>query len=189
MARPVYLSTYYHTTYVTSPSVHTVQTVQTIPADPCTFDPQQAWLFLADENVHYALEAFACLAREYPYDGLMHVGYAMANAMLGADESAVAVMRHAVQVDPESLLYVPDDTRIDQLVGSLVRLYGNQVSDPARQRDAMFMIAALHTTVHDYAGAYFAATEAINHGANDDETQRLRTMVADLLADQMLNRG
>lgn len=186
--RPVYYTTHYNTyspTYVTQPAP-VYNTAPLITPEPCPFTPRRAWEHIAENDATLALEAFACLARENPDDGLMHIGYAIANAMLGADESAVAIMREAVYVDVHSLLYVPADNRLDELMYHLLDHYAQQAADPARAADALFMIAALRTIQYDHAGAYFAVTEAISHGSTDDNTAMLRAMLAEQLSQEML---
>ena len=185
LGRPVNVFTH-HTTYVTE---QVVQPAPPVQIDPCAFSETQAWEALAQGNVHVAIEAFACLARGDAYDALMHVGYAIANAELGADESAIAVMRHAVQIDAESLLQVPADEQLDERILSLLDRFGQQAVDGVRPGDALFMVAALRTALHDDAGAYFAVTEAIRHGSNDVAALRLQAMLSELLQAQMVPAG
>jgi hypothetical protein len=184
--RPIHV-THVHHTYsplpVARPAVHIAHRE---PA--CPFTHREAWEHLAAGDVGRALEAFACLAREHPYDGLPNIGYAMANALIGADDSAVVMMRGAVRVDAESLRYVPADGRIDEQIIALLERYSERATMVGQERDAMFMIAALRTILQDHSGAYFAATQAIAHGDDDQAAFALRDMLAGMLTEQMYRR-
>lgn len=183
--RPIHLTTNHttihtHTTYVTAPAA-----IEPPAPDPCAFTEGEAWELIAAQRLDEALETFVCLAREYHYDGLPHVGYALANALLGADESAIAIMRHAVQIDAESLQYVPADERIDQQIVDVLGFYTELSRHPGRESDGLFMIAALRTILGDHGGAYFAITEAGRHGNADHAASALHTMLGELLMDDL----
>lgn len=187
VAQPVY-STTYNNTYITQvPPLSGAE--QIVGDDPCPFTPQRAWEHIAEGDGPLALEAFACLAREYPDDGLMHIGYALASSLVGAEQSAVAMARQAVYSDVEALLYVPADSRIDERVAQLLDRYGQIANEPGRQGDGLFMIAVLRASVGDYGGAYFAASEAVKYDAADDAAAILQNMLARQLTEEVLGEG
>src|SRR5690606_13734488 len=91
----------------------------------CAFTHRQAWELLAQgpDQLPLAVEAFTCLAEEHPYDGLTIVGLWLATAYSGDYETAADLMRFAARVDIESLLHVPADRRIDEIIFDLVGGY------------------------------------------------------------------
>lgn len=140
---------------------------------------------IADGEAVAALTAFACLAQEYPYDGLAGIGYAIANAMIGADESAVVAMRRAMSVDAESIRFVPGDEQIDQHLFSLAAHFGERAKDPSWRVDGLFMMASLRAAMGDLTGAHFTITEAIRRGDDDPSAHMLRDTLVELLHEEL----
>jgi hypothetical protein len=152
-----------------------------VPREPCPYSYGEAWGFLADGEAAAALTAFACLAQEYPYDGLANIGYAIANAMIGADQSAVVAMRRAMAVDAESIRFVPSDEDLDRAIISLAQHFGERAQDPNWRVDGLFMMASLRAVLGDFSGAHFTITEAIRRGDDDQSAYMLRDTLVDLL--------
>jgi hypothetical protein len=155
------------------------------PAEPCPYSYGEAWGMIADGNGSAALAAFVCLAREYPYDGTLMIGYAIANAMVGADESAVVAMRRAITVDAEAIRFVPGDERLDENLILLAQHYGELAKSPAWRADALFMMASLRAAVGNLTGAHFTISEAIRHGDTDPSATILRDTLVDLLHENL----
>lgn len=169
--------THVHHVYASAPQTRYVDP----PREPCPYDYDEAWLMLADGNAGAGLSAFACLAQEYPYDGLASVGYAIANAMTGADESAVVAMRRAMTIDAEAIRFIPADSELDERLLSLVQHFGELANIPKWRPDALFMIASLKAALGDFAGAHFTITEAIRSGDDDASAHQLRETLARVL--------
>jgi hypothetical protein len=152
-----------------------------VPRDPCPYGFGEAWGLIAAGEVADALTAFACLADENPYDGLVKIGHSIAYAMIGFDELAVAMMRRAMTVDTESVRFVPSDEDLDHQILSLAAHFGEKAKDPMWRADGLFMMAALRAALGDIPGAHFTVAEAIRHGDDDPSAQQLRDLLTDLL--------
>lgn len=156
-----------------------------VPREPCPHSFGEAWGMIADGEASLALTAFACLSQEYPYNGLASLGYAIANAMLGADESAVVAMRRAIAIEPESIRFVPSDKDLDQTIMSLAQHFGERAKVPGWRTDGLFMMASLRAVLGDFAGAHFTITEAIRSGDNDPSAHQLRDTLVELLHEEL----
>lgn len=151
------------------------------PREPCPYSYSEAWGLIADGESSEALSAFACLSQDAPDDALATIGYAIANAMNGADESAVVAMRHAMNVDAASIRYVPGDEQLDQNLLYLAEHFGERAKDPDWRADGLFMMAALQAALGDLTGAHFTITEAIRSGDERLSAQLLRDTLVELL--------
>lgn len=186
---PVYRTIYQPVFVTTLASVSPTDPVVTAGSAPCAYSEREAWTFLAEARVEAAMGAFACLATQSPSAGMANVGYGLANALAGADGAAVAAMRLAVTLDAAALLYVPADSRLDEALIGLLDRYAVQAGDPALAVDALFMIAAIRTALHDHANAHFAVTQAIERGDQHSSASILRELLAMELHQNLYGRA
>jgi tetratricopeptide (TPR) repeat protein len=145
--------------------------------DPCPWTQTDAWELLAGGGPSAALDAFDCLADVLPDDGLPLIGYALAAALLDQHDDAIAVMRDALRVDPESLRYVPEDERLHGQVAGLLKHYEYQARHQYGDVDALFMVAALWYLLDQEHTAHYAIDVAVTLGDGDISTVNLKSMI------------
>lgn len=160
-----------------------------VAPEPCPYTFGEAWRLIADGQTEAALTAFSCLAQAHPDDGLAHIGYAIANAMIepagAADDAALIAMRHAVTIDPDAIRYVPSDPDLDAVLTALLDHYVARAQEPQWRSSGLFMMASLMTALGDYTGAHFTIGEAINSGDNDVSARSLRDVLHAALQEQL----
>jgi hypothetical protein len=152
-----------------------------IAPDPCPRTQAEAWGLLADGRPGEAAEAFDCLAEAIPDDGQPLVGYALAAALLDEHEVAVANMRLALQTDPETLRYVPEDERLHGQLTQLVEHYEYRARHQYGDVDALFMVASLWYLLNQERAAHYAIEIATTLGDNDAGTISLRLLIESAL--------
>ena len=145
--------------------------------DPCPGTVADAWELLVGGSSGAALEAFDCLAGLLPDDGLPLIGYALAASQRDEHEDAIAVMREALRVDPESLRFVPDDERLRGQLMQLVEHYEYRARHQYGDVDALFMVAALWYLLNQEQTAYYAIDVAVTLGDGDASTLNLKSMI------------
>ncbi len=139
--------------------------------------PTSGWALLADKP-SAALAVFALEATNNPTRGLPKAGYAIAQALLNNNASAIWAMRRALRFDATALHYVPLDEslgeRFDELIVGYRRRLEKGTEHPG---DDHVMIATLAYIRHDYEVALSAAKEAINTGDRQPTTQALLELI------------
>jgi hypothetical protein len=179
--------------YVEEPAVVYTSTPTVVYANDYLSAPamtmSEAWDRLGSGLDRDAMEGFAMLMQYADAEGLgpglSTVGYALANAMLGYHESAAAAMRSAVRHDPQMLRLVPVDAHLATRLRDLISITKQRTTRVDQEVDALFMIAALHTMLHEDAAAYFAVSTARDRGDADQSTQGLDEMLSSRLSDDL----
>jgi hypothetical protein len=149
-----------------------------IPAETsaCPTTMEQAWDLLARRFRDEALDAFLCHIDENPDDGLPRLGYAIAAALLG-EEDAITAMRDVMRLDPEAMLYVPDDPRLNEQLEPLARGFDRRARESLRDLDALFMVAALRFLLGEFNEAHFAVDVGIALGDADPAALNLQALI------------
>lgn len=142
--------------------------------------PDQAWSLLANGFDQQAMQDFAALQAAQPGDPSFEVGYALAQAMLGIDESAIVAMRRALGTRPEALLLVPADPALRDRLGSLaarLKDKSHTLQGTVPGREVLFLLASVDTILYDNGNAYFAINTAIEQGDREPSSFALKAMV------------
>jgi hypothetical protein len=172
---PVYYSL---PTYVYEP-VYTSYPDYSTPSysSPVAYSSNDGWGLLADGNARDARRAFDRQMNAYQNDGLAYIGYALAAALLNRDDEAVAVMRLAMRIDPESILEVPFDQRLHDQIWFALDLFLDRADRNPQDVDAQFMIAALRFMMGDSTLSFFAIDRALDGGDMDQSAMNLRALI------------
>ncbi len=136
-------------------------------AQPCPWSIAEAWDLLAGAQDTEAREAFECLARELPEDGLPGIGLSLAALRLARDDEGIAALREAVRADPDALRFVPVDERLRALIAAQATRLEARAKDRFADLDALFGAAALRFMLGDLAAAHYAVKVARTLGDDD----------------------
>lgn len=150
---------------------------------PCWATLAGAWELLAEGRAAAAHDAFDCLSQALPNDGLPMIGFALSAAQLDLPEIAVETMREAMRVDPESLLYMPDDDRLGQQILDLAQYYDGQARQAYGDIDALFMTAVLRYLGHEEPAAHYAIEVGLTLGDHDSSAVNLQAIIESALAE------
>ncbi len=141
--------------------------------DPAT----SGWALLADKP-SAALAVFALEATNNPTRGLPKAGYAIAQALLNNNTSAIWAMRRALEFEATALHYVPLDESLGERFDELIVSYRHRLEEgTGHPGDDHVMIATLAYIRHDYEVALSEATGAIDTGDRQPTTQALLELV------------
>jgi len=152
------------------------------PAKPQPTVATDGWAALKYGNAHDAATAFAQEAERYPKRGLPRIGCAVAKAQFGEDAGAVFAMRHAVKHDATSLNQLPLDQPLRDKLGRMIARYRDKSQYTCSPTDALFMAAASHYMLGEFANADSAVRAGIEAGDADEATRVLQRMIAAKLA-------
>jgi hypothetical protein len=130
----------YVTTYVPVTTYETRYVDRYVVAPLVSLD--RAWDLLAVNQIDRARDAFAALISAGIDEGPARVGYAITLALSDRLDPAVTSMRRALRVDPEAMLLLPNDARLDVPIRGALERFAILARDD-RDLDAMFMVAAL----------------------------------------------
>ena len=137
---------------------------------------EQAWALLGRGEARAALRDFAVLALRSMDDAEPRLGYALAAAMLGRDETAVWAMRRAVTVDSASLGDLPPGAALQQRLRRLAEGYSSRARTPGAV-EALFMTGALRYLLHEEQAAAALIAEAISQGDLEPSTRALHELL------------
>lgn len=171
---PTYI---YEPVYTTYP-VYTTTSSSTYSPTVSTND---GWGLLADGNARDARRVFDRQMSARQNDGLAHLGYALAAALLDRDDEAIAVTRLALRIDPEAIREVPQDQRVHEQIRIVLDRFIDRADQDSRDLDAHFMIAALRFMMGDSTLSFFAIDRAIDGGDADPAAQNLRLMIREAM--------
>ena len=148
------------------------------PATPNDYPAHaDGWKLLELDRPHDALTAFATETRQHLGIGLPHVGYALTQAMLADDAQAIAAMRKAVEIQPESLGQVPVDEGLTRQIKTLL-LHFHQVAAGQEQKPgAWFMLGALDHILGNDVRANAAIQKALQQGDRSNSALRLAARI------------
>lgn len=176
------------TSAYTTSWVYSVDTFQPAPPPVVEVQPpavvlasaDQAWALLAAGYDQQAMSDFFELGQAQPGNPGHEVGYALSQAFLGLDESAVVAMRQALRSRAEALLLVPTDETLRRrlyLLADRLRDRARTLEGTAPGQDALFLLAAVQAILYDNANAYFSVNRAIELGDRDPASLNLKNMV------------
>ena len=140
---------------------------------------EHAWQLLSDGDAGAALREFAVVCLSRLDDAAPKTGYALAAALRGQDETAVRVMRRALETDAEAV----GELAIDETLARRVRRLIDHYAGLARQTgaaDAHFMAGALHALVDDVEDGLASVAEAIDAGDDEPSTRALNDLLLSL---------
>jgi len=148
-----------------------------------TYASGDGWDLLAQGQPSQALNVFAQQAESNPRYGVPKVGYALAAAARGDEDTGVWAMRRACRIDPDSMRKYQLQKDVVPVVDNLVARYRGRL-DSGGRRDAAFMLASLHYLKRDGDSAREAAQIAANNGDRSTSFRHLQQMISSLPDDQ-----
>ncbi|MBI1373585.1 MAG: hypothetical protein GC159_12725 [Phycisphaera sp.] len=137
------------------------------------------WAALKYGDAHDAAAAFAQEAEQYPSRGLPRIGCAIAKSNVGDDNAAVFAMRTAVKLDAASLDRVPIDQPLRDKCALMIARYRDKTQYTCSKTDALFMAAATHYVLGEYANANSAIRAAIDGGHDNSESAAVLARMID----------
>jgi hypothetical protein len=137
----------------------------------------RAWSLLERGDARAARRDFAVLALRTPEDTTPRVGFALASAMLGENETAIWSMRRAFEIDAAAVADLAVDGALARRLQSLIARYEAIAREPGSGTEAIFMAAALHLLSGADERAASAITEAIEKGDREPATLALRDLI------------
>lgn len=152
---------------------------------PPTLD--DAWVLLADGYLNEARDAFFAVGEVFPFEGEPQVGYAIAVGLLGDDEAAIFAMRKALRDDPEALYEVPENLALEGHLRVLMSRYEDGARGADTDRDALFMVGAIRFLLGEEAVGYFAISEAVEAGDDNESTLILRELLRDAMYGELFD--
>ncbi len=174
---PAYTTTYVYAVETFQPPPPPVVELQS-PA--VVLSPDQAWGLLAAGYDQQAMSDFFALSGAQPGNPGHQVGYALAQAFLALDESAVIALRGAMRERAEALLLVPTDETLRRrlwLLADRLRDRARTLDGTPAQRDTLFLLASVQAILYDNANAYFSVSRAIELGDRDQSAINLKSML------------
>jgi hypothetical protein len=133
----------------------------------------EAWNLLIAGSYAEAQDGFMGLVIGGLDAGQARVGYALASALQGKTDAAVAAMRRALREDPGSIRAVPSSPGLDERIRAAMEVFAARVRTSPTDTDALFMVASMRYLLGDDAVAYFAIDAAMQHGDLDASTANL----------------
>jgi hypothetical protein len=125
----------------------------------------EGWVLLSVNRAAEAIDIFVEAAREQPRLGVPRLGYAVAVAMKGDLRLAALTMRQAFQIDPPALHHVPPLLPgTERAVKELITRCEFLDRSTSRNKDAAFMLAALHALLGDEKAAGEMLDRAVRYG-------------------------
>lgn len=141
------------------------------------------WTMLREGRLEDAAETFATQSQELPRAGLPKIGYALAQAELGADDTAAWAMRRALMFEPAALNAVPVGDELRQRLLPLVERYSQPTADDAvAAEDRFFLAATFAYLAHDYDRAKELVQRSLATGDRDPTTFALQERIDQALA-------
>ena len=135
------------------------------------------WQRLRAKDPAGALKAFEDAITRDPNAGIHRIGCAIAGALLGDDDKAVAAMRDVVRFAPGSMIEAPVDGEIVGYYASLIDKYQTREDTELARIDDAFMIAAVSYLKRDFALAHASVRNAQRIGDTDATVGQLGKMV------------
>lgn len=145
---------------------------------PLLPDPVEGWQRLEAGRDQAALDLFADLLTVIPYEGEARVGYAVAQGLLGREQTAIEMMREAISIDAVAIERVAPTPELRLRLLELRRTYDDRLARAYDDVDALFMVAALRYLAGDVSVAWFAADAAIRLGDDSEAALALRDAIA-----------
>jgi len=162
--------------YTSRPSIpHALAPVFSVDEALAEIYEASGWTPLADGRTDDAYLRFSKLSKRRPNRGVPRVGLALASAVLGDRDRAVALMREALRVDRDALDHVPVDDRLREQLAALARHYPTTEFS----EDTHFMRAALHYLLGKNEAAHTSIQRALDRGDDDESTAVLRRIIVD----------
>jgi len=180
---PAYSTTFVYSVETFQPAPPQIVFVQ--PPAVVLASPDQAWSLLANGYDQQAMEDFAALASAQPGNPGHEVGYALAQAFLGLDDSASVAVRRAMSARAEALLLAPPDPSLRvrlEILSERLRDKARALSGTTPGRETLVLLAAVQTILYDNANAYFSINSAIEQGERDLGAFNLKAMLQARLA-------
>ncbi len=169
----VYRETRTTTTYNTGASYNTPKKTYVVDSSA---QLDRAWNLLSDGENSRALRAFGSVASSDLDSGPPKVGYSLAAALAGDENTAVWAMRRAFSFDPNGLMYVPVDDSLTRKLERLAERYERR-ADKHHRADDFFMLASVYHFLGESDLARFAITEASGYGDNSLAARNLEALL------------
>lgn len=141
-----------------------------------------AWNDLANGKSDDALSTFSMIVQDDSSNTSAKVGYAIASATLGQDDTAAWAMRRAISTDPDAFGFVPELVDLRPTIDRIVARLRSEAASPTSSRvvnsaDRWFLIASLEYLRQDNTSAREALDRSVGLDATRGSTENLRKLL------------
>ncbi|MCA9295244.1 MAG: hypothetical protein KC983_01980, partial [Phycisphaerales bacterium] len=163
------------------------------PVDPSEITPfdelppapqpdDKGWDLLVQGRIHAAVNVFIEETTMYPGHATPRVGFALCAALQHDDDAAIWAMKRAFSIDPETLLRFAGSDDLNEEIHGLMTHYVARVTADEDDRDAQFMVAALHFLLGDNDASGTNIDAVLASGTGRNASRQLRNAVNTRLA-------